>query len=373
MKIAILSPFYPYRGGIASFSNRLYQELEETESIEVSAFSFSLLYPSFLFPGKTQYVEGEDFASSIQSERILNSVNPFSWLSTAEAINKYNPDVVIIAYWMPFVAPALGTVCHLLDNKIKIVSLIHNAIPHEKRFFDKVFAKYFFKKCDSFIVLSEPVKDDLGNLISQPKVMVTPHPIYDHYKERIDKSEACKLLHVDADKKNLLFFGLIRDYKGLDLLIESMSYLDDSYQLIIAGECYGDFQKYQQLIDQSPFKENIKVFEQYIPDDMVTTLFSAADVLVLPYRDATQSGVVAVAYQMELPMIATNVGALGETILSSATGIVVEVSPKAISEGIKSYFENGKQAYLNNVRTEKKRLSWSKFVEHLVKFNFDLD
>lgn len=368
MKIAILSPFYPYRGGIASFSNRLYQEFQGTEGVEVSAFSFSLLYPSFLFPGKTQYVEGEDSSSSLQSERILNSVNPLSWLSTAKAINKYNPDVVIVAYWMPFVAPALGTICRLLDKKIKIVSLIHNAIPHEKRFFDKIFAKYFFKRCDSFIVLSEPVKDELEKLIPQAKVLVTPHPIYDHYKERIDKSEACKLLGVDGDKKNLLFFGLIRDYKGLDLLIELMSYLDNSYQLIIAGECYGDFQKYQQLIDQSPLKENIKVFEQYIPDDMVTTLFSAADVLVLPYRDATQSGVVAVSYQMELPMIVTNVGALGETISMSATGIVVEVSPEAISEGIKSYFENDSQVYLDNVQTEKKRLSWLNFVQSLQLF-----
>lgn len=371
MKIAILSPFYPYRGGIASFSKRLYQELKATEGVEVTAFSFSLLYPSFLFPGKTQYVEGEDSVLSIQSNRILNSVNPLSWVSTAKAINKYNPDVLIVAYWMPFVAPALGTVCRLINKETKIISLIHNALPHEKRFFDKAFAKYFFKKCDSFVTLSEPVRDDLLKLIPNAKVLVTPHPIYDHYKEQINKSEACSLLGIDTAKKNILFFGLIRDYKGLDLLIEAMSFLDDSYQLIIAGECYGDFRTYQELIDKSPFRRNIKVFEQYIPDNMVTTLFSAADVLVLPYRDATQSGVVAVAYQMELPMVATNVGALGEIILSSNTGVVVEASPKSISEGIKSYFENDNQVYLNNVQTEKKRLSWSKFVEHLIKFNVD--
>lgn len=368
MKVAILSPFYPYRGGIASFSNRLYQELKATEGIEVIAFSFSLLYPSFLFPGKTQYVEGEEPLSIIRSQRILNSINPLSWISTAKAINEYKPDVLIVAYWMPFVAPALGMVCSLVNKTTRVVALIHNAIPHEKRFFDKAFAKYFFRKCDSFIVLSEPVKDDLQMLIPKADILVTPHPIYDQYKERINKSEACSLLNIDTDKKNLLFFGLIRDYKGLDLLIEAMSYLDDSYQLIIAGECYGDFRKYQQLIDKSPFKENIRVFEQYIPDDMVTTLFSAADVLVLPYRDATQSGVVAVAYQMELPMVATNVGALGKTVLSSNTGVVVEVSPKSISEGIKSYFENDKQVYLDNIQTEKKRLSWSVFAKSFQKF-----
>lgn len=368
MRIAILSPFQPYRGGIASFSNRLYRELEEMERVEVSAFSFSLLYPSFLFPGKTQYVEDEDSVSSIKSERILSSINPFSWFSTAAAINKYNPDVLIIAYWMPFMAPALGLVCRLLDKKIKIVALTHNALPHEKRFFDKAFAKYFFKTCNSFIVLSEPVKDDLNKIIPDARVLVSPHPIYDHYKERIDKSEACKLLGIDSNKKNLLFFGLIRDYKGLDLLIDAMSYLDESYQLIIAGECYGNFQKYRQLIDVSPFKDNIKVFEQYIPDDMVTTFFSATDVLVLPYRDATQSGVVAVAYQMELPMVATNVGALGEAVSMSNTGIVVDVSSKVISEGIKSYFDNDKQIYKDNLKIEKKRLSWSAFTKALQEF-----
>lgn len=368
MKIAILSPFYPYRGGIASFSNRLYQELDETENIEVAPFSFSLLYPSFLFPGKTQYVEEEKSVLAISPKRILNSINPFSWISTSKAINKYDPDVLIVAYWMPFLAPALGMVCSLVNKKTKIIALIHNAIPHEKRFFDKAFAKYFFNKCDSFIVLSEPVKDDLQMLVPNADILVTPHPIYDQYKERIDKSEACRLLNIDSEKKNLLFFGLIRDYKGLDLLIEAMSFLDNSFQLIIAGECYGNFLKYQELIDKSPLKENIRVFEQYIPDDMVTTLFSAADVLVLPYRDATQSGVVGIAYQMELPIIGTNVGALGQTVLSSSTGIVVEVSPESISEGIKTYFGNDQQIYLDNVKTEKKRLSWSSFAKSLQLF-----
>lgn len=368
MKIAILSPFYPYRGGIASFSNRLYQELYETENIEVAPFSFSLLYPSFLFPGKTQYVEEDNSMLSTQPKRVLNSINPFSWISTAKAINKYNPDVLIVAYWMPFIAPALGVVISLLNKKTKIIALIHNAIPHEKRFFDKAFAKYFFKKCSGFIVLSDPVEKDLRNLIPNANILLTPHPIYDHYRERINKSEACRLLNIDSEKKNLLFFGLIRDYKGLDLLIEAISFLDESYQLVIAGECYGDFQKYQNLIDRSPLKNNIRVFEQYIPDDMVTTLFSATDVLVLPYRDATQSGVVAVAYQMEIPIIATNAGALGQTVLSSHTGVVVEASPESISEGIKMYFENDKQIYFDNVKSEKKRLSWLSFVEALQNF-----
>lgn len=368
MKVAILSPFYPYRGGISSFSNRLFEELNRTENIEVEAFSFSLLYPSFLFPGTTQYVEDEDIALSSKFRRSLNSLNPISWVSTAKAINTYKPDVLLVAYWMPFVAPALGVVCRLLDKKIQVVALVHNAIPHEKRFFDKAFARFFFRKCNKFIALSQSVKNDLQTLVPKANILITPHPIYDQYKERINKSEACKLLNIDSGTKNLLFFGLIRDYKGLDLLIQAMAFLDGSYQLIIAGECYGDFQKYQVLIDKSPLKTNIKVFEQYIPDDMVSTLFSAADVLVLPYRDATQSGVVAISYQMEVPIIATNVGALGQTVLSSSTGIVVKVSPESIAEGIKTFFERDSQVYMENVKIEKKRLSWSSFAKSFQEF-----
>ncbi len=366
MKIAILSPFYPYRGGLAQLNARLYTELGKTN--EVRAFTFTTLYPDFLFPGKTQYVMEGDSATVIDSVRVLNSINPFSYIHTAKRINQYAPDILIIPYWMSFLSPAFGGVCLFLNKKTKVVSLVHNAIPHERTLIDKPLAKFFFNRCSGFITMSELVRDDLLTLKKDAHILLQPHPIYDHYAERIDKNNACEQLGIRADKRNLLFFGLIRDYKGLDILIDAMSQLNDSYQLIIAGECYGSFDRYTQLIEQSPLKDNIVVFDQYIPDDMVSTLFSAADVLVLPYRDATQSGVVALAYQMELPMIGTNVGALGLTIKDSDTGIVVpSATSDDVAKGIKDFFE-ANISYKENLIKEKKRLSWNNFIRSIVSF-----
>lgn len=369
MKIAILSPFYPYRGGLAQLNARLYTELGKRN--EVKAFSFTTLYPNFLFPGKTQYVSEDDVVTVVENERVLNTVNPFSYIKTAKAINKFSPDILIIPYWMSFMAPAYGTVCRFLNKKTKVVSLVHNAIPHERTLIDKPLARYFFNGCDAFIVMSEPVEKDLLSLRKNAKVLLQPHPIYDHYAERIERSSACDKLRIKKDKKNLLFFGLIRDYKGLDALIESMNLLDDSYQLIIAGESYGSFERYNKLIDQSIRKDNIAVFEQYIPDEMVSVLFSAADVLVLPYRSATQSGVIGIAYQLELPMIATNVGALGSTVQEAETGLVIpSATAEYLSEGIKAFFANDEQIgiYKNNTVKEKSRLSWDNFAVSIEKF-----
>ncbi len=368
MRIAILSPFYPYRGGLAQLNAHLYTKLSKNN--EVKAFTFTTLYPDFLFPGKTQYVAEGDSATIIDSERVLSSINPFTYIRTAQHINKYAPDIIIIPYWMSFMAPAYGSVCLLLNKRIKIVSLVHNAISHERTLMERPLAKYFFNRCDAFIVMSEPVKTDLLTLKKDANILLQPHPIYDHYAEPIDKALACSKLKIKADKKNLLFFGLIRDYKGLDILIEAMEQLDDSYQLVIAGESYGSFDKYISQINQSRFKDNIIVFEQYIPDDMVPTLFSASDVLVLPYRSATQSGVVALSYQMELPMVATNVGALGSTVASSGTGLVVNsVDSQEIAKGIKGFFNSDNFGlYKENLKREKKRLSWNSFIQSIESF-----
>lgn len=371
MKIAILSPFYPYRGGLAQLNARLYTELSKNN--EVKAYTFTTLYPDFLFPGKTQYVMEGDPVTVIDSERVLSSINPFTYIHTARRINKFAPDILIIPYWMSFMAPAYGTVCRFLNKRTKVVSLVHNAISHERTLLEKPLAKYFFNGCDAFIVMSEPVRSDLSSLVKNAKILLQPHPIYDHYAERTDKFSACKNLGIRGDKKNLLFFGLIRDYKGLDILIEAMNGLDESYQLIIAGESYGSFDKYRELINQSSLKDNMIVFEQYIPDDMVTTLFSAADVLVLPYRSATQSGVVALAYQMELPMIATNVGALGSTVKLSGTGLVVpSATVEDIANGIRQFFSTQEDLYSDNLKEEKKRLSWNNFTRSIESFMSEL-
>lgn len=369
MKIALLSPFYPYRGGIAQFSDRLYQELAKDDELKV--FSYSTLYPRILFPGKTQFVPNPEEKESLPSQRLLSSINPFSYSKTAKAINDFQPDVLLVAYWMPFMAFALRGVCKRLDKKIKIVGLVHNAMPHERSWFDKPLAMLFLKRCHAFVTMSEGVKAKLQSLDLSVPILALEHPIYDHYPAKIDHQQAIQQLGLSQEKKTLLFFGLIRSYKGLDLLIEAMGLLDDNYQLIIAGECYGPFSSYQQLIDLSKHKDNIKILEHYIPDEMVSLLFSASDVLVLPYRAATQSGVVAVAYQLETPIIATNVGSLGSSICNSKTGVVVaDVDATAIAKGIEEFFADAdyNTKYEEQLEKEKARLSWSSFTNAVKPF-----
>lgn len=368
MRIAILSPFYPYRGGIAQFSAMLYQALEK-KGHEVKAFSFSRLYPGFLFPGKTQFVEENDRAVSMPSERILDSINPFSYEKTAKAIAEFQPDILVIAYWMSFFGPAYGHIANRLKNKTKIITLLHNAIPHEPRFFDKPFAKMLFDRTHGFIVLSDTVKNDVLSLYPQARICLKPHPLYDHFGKKLNKEESCKIVEVDPDKKTLLFFGLIRDYKGLDLLIEAMNYLDDSYQLIIAGECYGDFAKYQERIDKSTAKGRIKVLNKYIDDKEVPLLFSASDLLVLPYRSATQSGVLPVAYHFEIPILATDVGDLPDSVGVQGTGLICKPEAISISEGIKKVFAEDRQHFIINIQEEKKSLSWESFAKALIDFS----
>jgi glycosyltransferase involved in cell wall biosynthesis len=372
MKIAILSPFYPYRGGIAQFSEQLYVELSKRN--EVKAFSFTTMYPGFLFPGKTQYVPEEEH-SKIEAKRVLNSINPHSYIQTAKQINKFKPDILIISYWMSFMVPAYSSICLLLNKKIRTVALVHNAIPHEKRFMDKPLAKFFFNRCDAFIILSEPVKKDVLSLKKKANIVLHPHPIYNHYGDKIPRDLACDSLGIESNKKNLLFFGLIREYKGLDILIEAVNLLDDSYQLIIAGESYGSFETYNKQIEKSQYKGNIKVFEQYIPDSLVASFFSAADVLILPYRSATQSGVTAIAIQMELPVIATDVGALGSNIKESGTGLVADL-PTAIdiANEITKFFSEKEsiKIYQENLKKEKDRLSWKNFAKSIESFLLNL-
>lgn len=367
MKIAMLSPFNPYRGGIAQFSDRLLVELAKNQ--EVKAFTFSKMYPDFLFPGKTQYVPDADFSN--HKNRVLNSINPLSYKKTANRINDYKPDVLIVAYWMPFIAPAYAAVCSFLNKNIKIIGLIHNALPHERGMLDKSLAKLFFNRCDAFVCMSDAVKNDLLELNSKARILVHPHPIYDHYGEPIDKDVACRKLGIESFKKNLLFFGLIRDYKGLDLLIQAMDYLEYDYQLLIAGESYGDFSKYLNLIADSKLQNNIFVHQMYISDEEVGIFFSASDVLVLPYRSATQSGVIAISYQLETPMVATDVGALGGTLRSSQTGVVADaLIPQSLANAIKEIFSDKERFNLfkENTKHEKLRLSWNGFADALNSF-----
>lgn len=369
MKIAILSPFYPYRGGISQFSTSVYDVLSRDNSVR--AYNFKRQYPSLLFPGKTQYIDQNDIARQTDSDRILDTANPLSYRRTAQKIREFAPDLFVTRYWMPYFAPSLGYVARHLGKETKSIAILDNVIPHEKRFFDKSFTGCFLNSCDGFVTLCDAVRDDLLSLKKDARYIVSPHPLYDHYGEKIERSEAEKELAIGSGKKNILFFGLIRDYKGLDILLESFSHLDDSYQLIIAGEPYGSFEKYRKLIDSSPNRERIFTFLNFIPEKEVYKFFSAADVVVLPYRSATQSGISSVAYHFGTPMITTDVGGLKETIGDKGTGIIVDnVDSTDITDAIVEFFGNPDISIelKENIRVEKERLSWTNFCKDLLQF-----
>lgn len=371
-KIAILSTFYPYRGGIAQFSGALFRALES--SSEVRAFNFSKQYPSFLFPGETQYVKEGDKADEIPSERVLNSTSPFSFLKTASKINAFDPDIFISNYWMTFFGPAMGTVAKRISPKAKKIAILHNVIPHEKRFYDQASNRYFLNNHDGFVVLSESVEKDLLSLKPDAQFLRIPHPNYNHFGDKWIRKEAQAKLKIDSEKKTLLFFGIIRDYKGLDLLLNAFSKLDASYQLLIAGECYGSFDKYQQLIDLSGAKERIFVFNQYISDQEVPVFFSAADVCILPYKSATQSGITAIAHHFCLPLIATDVGGLKESIQHDKNGLIIPFPDKnLLFEAIELYFKKSKmEPFSHQLALENKENSWSSFAAKLLEFGSKL-
>jgi len=367
MKIAYLSTFYPFRGGIAQFNANLYKELKKKHN--VIPFTFKRQYPAFFFPGKTQYITANDHAVPIDSIPVLDTINPLSYLISAEKIAKAEPDVLIMKYWMTYFALSLGTVAGYLKKRgCKVISIPDNVIPHERRFFDRPLTTWFLKQNSGFLVMSESVKNDLLSLYPDARFILKSHPLYNHFGKKTDRRHSINQLELNPEKKTLLFFGLIREYKGLDLLIAAMSLLDESYQLIIAGESYGDFWKYRQAINSSPACSRIKVLNRYIADNEVPQLFSSADLLVIPYRSATQSGVISIAYHFDVPVLATDVGGLKESIERAQTGLVCLPTVESLSEGIQKFFSSDRDVFVTNIEKEKKALSWETFAEALTGF-----
>lgn len=370
MKISFLSTFYPYRGGIAQFNALLYRQLEKDH--ELSAITFKRQYPSLLFPGKTQYVSSEDKADAIPARRMLDTMNPLTYITTATRIRKSKPDVLITKYWMTFFAPSLGFVLGRQSRFTKRVAILDNVIPHERRFFDHIFNRYFLNRNDAFVAMTEKVKADLLSYLPEAKCVVIPHPVYNQFGPRINREEALNALGLNAycDQKILLFFGIIRDYKGLDVLLKTLAMLDESHHLIIAGEAYGDFKKYQVLIDDLGLKDRCHVFERYIDDHEVPLFFSASDVCMLTYKSATQSGISGISQHFELPTIATNVGGLAESIEHGVTGYVVDhVIPGAIAEAVTLYMNtNAKPVFSANIAKENQVNGWESFSKKLVEF-----
>lgn len=373
MQIAYLSTFYPFRGGIAQFNASLLQAMRNSGNT-TKAYTFTCQYPSFLFPGKTQMVTKNDPATPVDSQRILSTINPLSYRSAAKKIAAELPDLLIMKYWMPFFGPALGTVAAHMPSNTRSIAILDNVLPHEKRFFDKSFNAYFLKRIDGFVAMSEQVKGDLLKLKPDAKLILLPHPIYDHFGSRTDSAQARLKLGLHPNKKTVLFFGFIRDYKGLDNLIEAFAMLDNSYQLLIAGETYGSFEAYTKLIDKNPNKENIKVFNDYIPDNEVAQFFSAAEVCCLPYRSATQSGITGISYNFGTPLIATNKGGLAEFIEHGKTGLIIaESTPEMIATGIRDFFGNYDRKMMEqNIIKLKQTLSWEYFAEEILNFRKQL-
>ncbi len=371
MKIILLGTTYPYRGGLATFNERLARQFL-AEGHEVELWTFTLQYPSFLFPGKTQY-SSEQAPSDLTIRRVLNSCNPFNWLRVGHALRKAAPDLLICCYWMAFFAPAFGLISRIArrNGKTKAIALVHNMIPHEPSLLDRLFAPYFVKSQDGFVALSESVKEDIekiesSNLKSQisntPKAF-SPHPIYDHYGERMTKDEACAALNIPSNKEYMLFFGLVRAYKGLDLLLDAFGLIKDqlpSLQLIIAGEFYEDEEKYRAQIAANGLSERVILRNEFIPDADLRKYFGAADLIVQPYKTATQSGVTQVAFHFEKPMLVTNVGGLGEIVHDHQMGYACEPTPEAIAADLKDYFESNRQkAYTAYLQKEKTKYAWS--------------
>ena len=369
MKIAILSCFYPYRGGIAQFNANLFEELGREH--DVRAFNFRRQYPDFLFPGKTQYVSPEDEAVPIEAQALLDTANPFTWCRTAREIRRWGPDLLLVRYWMSWFAPSLGHVARHVGPGCKVIGILDNVIPHERHWFDTPLTRLFLRQLDGAVTLCEEVSRDLLALRKDIPYRVLPHPIYTHFGPRLPREEAERLLGLSAGRRTLLFFGLIREYKGLDVLLRAFDLLDDRYQLLIAGEPYGSFEKYQRLIDGGRAPADVHVFPDYIRDSEVKRFFSAADLTVLPYRSATQSGISSVSTHFGVPMVVTDVGGLEETVGRRGTGIVCEEgTPECVARAIGRYFGDAELRLRleKGIQAEKDRLSWSRFAHDLTAF-----
>ena len=364
-KVIIIGPAFPFRGGIANFNNALAKEYHNRGD-QVIIYSFILQYPSFLFPGTTQYESGEA-PKNLKIKTLINSINPFNWISVARKINNEHPDYVVIRYWLPFMAPCLGSIARLLSKKIKIIAITDNVIPHEKRIGDTFLTRYFVKSCDAFLSLSESVMDDLSIFTDSKYKKFIPHPIYDIFGDVIPKEKALESLGLTIKDKHLLFFGFVRKYKGLDLMLQAMSdsrIINLGVKLIIAGEFYDDKAEYTDMISDLGIEKNIIMKSDFIPADKVKDYFCAADMITQTYRTATQSGVTQIAYSFNRPMLVTDVGGLAEIVPDNKVGYVTSQDPTEIANAIIDFYKsNREKVFSDNTRLEKKRFSWKFFVE----------
>jgi glycosyltransferase involved in cell wall biosynthesis len=364
-KIIIIGPGHPLRGGLATFNQRLAKEFINNGQ-DCSICSFSLQYPRIFFPGKTQY-SSEPAPEGITIRSLINSINPFNWFRVGNKLRDEKPDLIIVRFWIPFMGPALGTILRRVrkNHHTKIICIADNIIPHEHRPGDGTFTRYFLKSCDAFITMSEKVMKDLRVYEKNKPAKIVQHPLYDNFGLPVSKQEAREKLKINNEELIILFFGFIRHYKGLDILFEAMA--DDrikkaGIKLLVAGEFYEDKRQYLDLIDQLGIEDQLILKTDFIPDSEVRNYLCAADAVIQPYRNATQSGVTPLAYHFEKPMVVTNVGGLASLVPHEKVGLVAEPDPKSIADAILRFCQLGENYFIPHLRTEKQKYSWSNLV-----------
>jgi glycosyltransferase involved in cell wall biosynthesis len=371
-KIIIIGPAHPLRGGgIATFNERLAKEFID-EGFDTTIYTFSYQYPSFLFPGTTQY-SAEPAPENIPIKIKINSVNPFNWIQVGNELKKLKPDVIVVRYWLPFMGPCLGTILRRVKkNKYtRIICIADNIFPHEKRPGDNLFTQYFLKPVDGFITMSQKVLADLNQVVKNKPAQLVPHPLYDNFGEKISKEEARNHLQIFGEVHVVLFFGFIRKYKGLDILLRSIKILNNEFgiknlRLLIAGEFYDDEKNYEALLNDPAIKNNLILHTQFISNSDVKYYLCAADCVVQPYRNATQSGVTPLAYHFEIPMIVTNVGGLPSLVPDKKVGLIAEPNAESIAEKIIEYFTLGENYFLPYLKEEKKKYTWKAMIDAIL-------
>lgn len=362
MKVVIIGPAHPLRGGLATFNHRLAKEFQD-EGNDTAIVSFSLQYPDFLFPGTTQYSD-EPAPQDITIYTWINSVNPLNWISVGRRLRKIQPDMIVVRFWIPLMGPALGSILRMAKKgqKTRVICIADNVIPHEKRPGDTAFTKFFLKACDAFVTMSEKVLGDLRLFEKGKPARLVQHPLYDNFGAAIEKETARKHLGLPEEDKIVLFFGFIRNYKGLDLLLRAMTsekIKKQNIRLLIAGEFYEDAAPYMKIIQENNLDESVILRTTFIPDSEVKYYLCAADCVVQPYRNATQSGVTPLAYHFEKPMVVTNVGGLPSLVPHHKVGLVSEPEPSAIADAIIDFYTLGENYFIPHLRDEKQKYAWS--------------
>ncbi len=369
-KVVIIGPAHPLRGGLATFNERLARQFIH-QGFDTSIFTFSLQYPDFIFPGTTQYSD-EPAPKDLKIKVCINSILPTNWIKIGNELKRLKPDIILVRYWLPLMGPCLGTILRIVkkNKHTKVVCIADNIIPHEKRKGDNAFTKYFLKPIDEVVVMSEKVMQDLKIFDATKPVQLIQHPLYDNFGEKINKEEARKNIGIETNKKIILFFGFIRKYKGLDILLDALAILkangNNNFKVLIAGEFYEDRKPFDEQIARLGLQDMLILKTDFIPDSEVRNYFCAADMVIQPYRNATQSGVTPLAYHFEIPMIVTNVGGLPSLVPDGKVGLVAEPNAAAIAAKIVEYFTKDVQFFIEHLKEEKKKFSWEKMVEAIL-------